>query len=52
MYPLVSELAADRIPVAVTCRVLGFSKQAYYAWRKDPVSRRDWENAHLTNAAV
>ena len=52
MYPLVLELAADRIPVAVTCRVLGFSKQAFYAWRKSPVSRRDWENAHLTNAAV
>ncbi|QZQ56707.1 DDE-type integrase/transposase/recombinase [Curtobacterium sp. TC1] len=45
-------LAADRIPVAVTCRVLGFTKQAFHAWRKNPVSRRDWENAHLTNAAV
>jgi putative transposase len=52
MYPLVLELAADRIPVAVACRVLGFTKQAFYAWRKDPVSRRDWQNAHLTNAAV
>ncbi|TDW47712.1 helix-turn-helix protein [Curtobacterium sp. PhB42] len=52
MYPLVLELAADRIPVAVTCRVLGFTKQAFYAWRRNPVSRRDWENAHLTNAAV
>lgn len=52
MYPLVLELAADRIPVAVACRVLGFTKQAFYAWRKDPVSRRDWDNAHLTNAAV
>lgn len=52
MYPLVHELAADRrIPVAVTCRVLGFSKQAYYAWRRDPVSQRDWNNAHLINAA-
>lgn len=51
-YPLVHELAADRIPVAVTCRVLGFSKQAFYAWRKQPVSRRDWEKAHLTNAAI
>ena len=30
MYPLVLDLAADRIPVAVTCRVLGFSKQAFY----------------------
>jgi transposase-like protein len=33
MYPLVRDLAADGIPVAVTCRVLGFSKQAYDAWR-------------------
>ncbi len=27
MYPLVVELAGDGIPVAVTCRVLGFSKR-------------------------
>ncbi len=52
MYPLVRDLAADRIPVTVTCRVLGFSKQAYYAWCKDPVSQRDWDNAHLVNAAI
>jgi putative transposase len=29
-YPLVRDLAAEGIPVAVTCRVLGFSKQAFY----------------------
>jgi putative transposase len=52
IYPLVLELAADRIPVAVACRVLGFSKQAFYRWRVDPVSQRDWDDAHLTNAAV
>jgi transposase InsO family protein len=52
MYPLVLDLAAEQIPVAVTCRVLGFSKQAFYKWRADPVSRRDWDDAHLTNAAV
>ena len=53
MFPLVHELAADRrIPVAVTCRVLGFSKQAFFAWRADPVSQRDWDNAHLINAAL
>ncbi|AXL13788.1 IS3 family transposase [Microbacterium foliorum] len=52
MFPLVHELAADRIPVAVTCRVLGFSKQAFFRWRANPVSQRDWDNAHLTNAAV
>ena len=34
MYPLVRDLAADGIPVAVTCRVLGFSKQAFYKWRR------------------
>jgi putative transposase len=52
MYPLVQELAADKIPVVVTCRVLGFSKQAFYKWRAAPVSRRDWDDAHLINAAV
>lgn len=36
----------------MTCRVLGFSKQAFYAWRQDPVSRRDWDEAHLINAAA
>ena len=29
MYPLVLELAADGVPVTVTCRVLSFSKQAF-----------------------
>jgi putative transposase len=51
-YPLVLDLAADGVPVAVTCRVLGFSKQAFYAWRRCPVSRRDWDEAHLINAAA
>ena len=51
-YPLVLDLAADGVPVAVTCRVLGFSKQAFYAWRKNPVSQRDWDDAHLINAAL
>ena len=52
MFPLVLELAADRVPIAVTCRVLGFSKQAFFKWRANPVSQRDWDNAHLTNAAI
>jgi hypothetical protein len=51
-YPLVLDLAADGVPVAVTCRVLGFSKQAFYAWRADPVPQRDWDEAHLINAAL
>ena len=56
MYPLVRELAASnallRVPVAVTCRVLGFSRQAFYQWCVIPVSDRDWEEAHLFNAAL
>jgi hypothetical protein len=30
MYPLVHDLAAEEIPMAVTRRVLAFSKQAFY----------------------
>ena len=52
MFPLVRDLAADKIPVAVTCRVLGFSKQAFYKWNADPVCQRDWDDAHLINAAI
>ncbi|NDV11034.1 IS3 family transposase [Rhodococcus sp. IEGM 248] len=52
MFPLVRDLAADGIAVAVTCRVLGFSRQAFYKWNTDPVSRRDWDDAHLINAAL
>ena len=56
MYPLVLDLAAKeapvRVPVAVTCRVLGFSKQGFYQWRKDPVTQRDWDDAALINAAL
>lgn len=52
MFPLVLDLAADKIPVAVTCRVLGFTKQAFYQWAANPVSARDWDDAHLINAAI
>jgi putative transposase len=51
-YPLVGDLAAGGVPVAVTCRVLGFSKQAFYQWCRDAVSQRDWDEAHLINAAL
>lgn len=36
----------------MTCRVLGISRQAYYQWKSDPVSQRDWDDAHLINAAL
>ncbi len=50
-YPLVVDLARDGYPVSVTCRVLGFSTQGFYKWQRSPVSRRDYDDAVLTNAA-
>lgn len=50
IYPLVSELAADGIPVTVTCRVLKLARQPYYRWRADPVTGDELAEAHLTNA--
>jgi putative transposase len=52
MYPLVQDLAVDGIPVTLACRVLGFSKQAFYKWRANPVTQREWDDAHLVNAAL
>jgi transposase InsO family protein len=51
-YPLVQDLAAEGIPVRLTCGVLGFSTQAFYKWRARPCSQRDLDDAHLTNALV
>lgn len=36
----------------MTGRVLKFAKQPYYRWLQAPVSRRDWDDAHLINAAI
>ncbi len=36
----------------MTCRVLGFSTQAFNEWRRNPVRQRDWDDAHLVNAAI
>ena len=52
MYPLVQDLAVEGIPVTLSCRVLGFSKQAFYKWQANPVSDRDWADAHLINMAL
>jgi transposase InsO family protein len=51
-YPLVRDLAAEKIPVRLTCGVLGFSPQAYYAWLANPISQRELEDAYLTNALI
>ena len=52
IYPLVRDLAVDGIPVTVACRVLGFSTQGLNKWRRNPISQRDWDDAHLTNLAL
>ncbi len=50
-YPLVRDLAVEGIPVTVTCRVLKFTPQAFYAWQANPVSQRDLVDAYAMNAA-
>ncbi len=50
MYPLVKELAADGIPVAVTCRVLKLARQPYYRWLKEAVTTADRIEAARANA--
>ena len=48
-FPLVRELAREGFPVSLTCGVLGFARQSYYEWLADPISQRDWDDAHLAN---
>ncbi|RQX11044.1 IS3 family transposase [Micromonospora inaquosa] len=52
LYPLVSELAADGIPVAVTCRVLKIARQPYYRWLARPVGDAELVAAYRANALV
>ena len=47
MYPLVRDFGATGAPVAGTCRILDFSRQAFYYWCANQVSARDWDEAHL-----
>ncbi len=49
-YPLVRELAADGIPVTVTCRVLDLARAPYYRWLAAPVTDRELEQAYLADA--
>jgi putative transposase len=46
----VNELAADGIPVAVTCRVLKLARQPYYRWRTNPVTDAERSEAYRANA--
>jgi transposase InsO family protein len=44
--------ARIRVPVALACLVLKLSTQGYYKWLHDPVSQRDWDDAHAINALL
>jgi putative transposase len=46
----VSELAADGIPVAVTCRVLELARQPYYRWLAASVTDAEIIEAYRANA--
>ncbi|MGJ7440526.1 IS3 family transposase [Aquipuribacter sp. MA13-6] len=50
LFPLVRELAADGIPVALTCRVLNIARQPYYRWLAAPITRSELAEAYLANA--
>ncbi len=45
-----SELAADGIPVTVTCRVLKLARQPYYRWLANPVTGSELVEAYRANA--
>ena len=48
-FPLVQDLADEGFPVVLTCGVLGFARQSYYEWLENPISQRDWDDAHVAN---
>ena len=49
-YPLVRDLAADGIPVTVTCRVLNIARAPYYRWLAQPITAIELRQAYLSNA--
>ncbi|TQC44243.1 integrase [Rhodococcus sp. WS4] len=44
------ELAADGIPVVVTCRVLNIARQPYYRWLAGPATAAELDEAYRANA--
>ena len=45
-----SELAADGIPVTVSCRVLKLARQPYYRWLANPITESELTQAYRANA--
>src|SRR3954470_17463728 len=50
-YTFIVERCSD-LPAATCCRVMKVSASAFYAWKVQPVSRRDLDDAYLTNTIV
>ena len=50
-YTFIAGRCGD-LPVAVCCRVMKVSTSGFYAWRTQPCSDRDWDDALLTNTIV
>lgn len=45
-----TQLAAERISVVLTCRVLKLCRQQYYRWLDKPVTQAEWDQAQRANA--
>ena len=50
-YTFIARVCSD-LPVAVCCRVMKVSTSGFYAWRSQPCSDRNFEDAALTNTIV
>lgn len=50
MFPVVRDLAADGVPVTVSCRVLELCRQQYYRWLAQPFTDAELDEAHVANA--
>ena len=50
MYPLLRGLAAEGIPVAVTCRVLEIARQPHDGWPAEPMPERLLDETLVANA--
>lgn len=50
MFPVVTDLANDGIPVTVSCRVLKLCRQQYYRWLAEPFTDAELDEAYLANA--